>query len=129
MARKDSEHQKKSMSMLFRGKAIFKPLNTGRIDEHVSCVREWIANIFFLAVQSLEKLETNLRARRQPIRIITGHTGWTDDLDFAFRHRTEICKPFTKKYTDPSAPYDGYIEDDDTENGARNTLLGKVAVR
>ena len=47
MARKDSEHQKKSMSMLFRGKAIFKPLNTGRIDEHVSCVREWVANIFF----------------------------------------------------------------------------------
>ncbi len=288
MARKDSEHQKQSMSRLFRGKAIFKPLNTGRIDERVACVREWIANIFFytkngktvmidagynygrlrekmswldidpasiseifithqdtdhvgalerdsdllfkdatiyigeienryltgevrrkvfhgayrlpmvkadnpkrllkdgeivnigdiriecilvpghtwghlvyliddeylftgdtiwfgadggysfistlaednkLAVQSLEKLETNLRARRQPIRIITGHTGWTDDLDFAFRHRTEICKPFTKKYTDPSAPYDGYIEDDDTENGARNTLLGKVAVR
>ena len=45
MARKDSEHQKKSMSILFRGKAIFKPLNTGHIDEHVSCVREWIANI------------------------------------------------------------------------------------
>ena len=288
MARKDSEHQKKSMSMLFRGKAIFKPLNTGHIDEHVSCVREWIANIFFytkngttimidagynyarlqekmgwldldpasirnilithqdtdhvgalerdsellfkdamvyigeienrylagevrrkvfhgayklpmvktdnqktllkdgevfqigdikiecilvpghtwghlvyliddeylftgdtiwfgadggysfistlaednkLAVQSLEKLETNLRARNTPIKIITGHTGWTDDLDFAFRHRTEICKPFTKKYTDPSAPYDGYIEADDTENGARNTLLGKVAVK
>ena len=21
--------------------------NTGRIDEHVACVREWIANIFF----------------------------------------------------------------------------------
>ena len=38
-------------------------------------------------------------------------------------------KPFTKKYTDPPAPYDGYIEDDDTENGARNTLLGKVAVK
>ena len=288
MARKDSEHQKKSMSKLFRGKAIFKPLNTGRIDERVSCVREWIANIFFytkngttimidagynyerlkekmswldidpasirhifithqdtdhvgalerdsellfkdatvyigeienryltgesrrkvihglyklpmvkmdnrkvllcdgevfhvgdikiecilvpghtwghmvyliddeylftgdtiwfgadggysfistlaednkLAVQSLEKLEQNLRARQHPIKIITGHTGWTDDMDFAFRHRAEICKPFTKKYTDPSAPYDGYIEDDDTENGTRNTLLGKVAVR
>ena len=27
--------------MLFRGKAIFKSLNTGHIDEHVSCVREW----------------------------------------------------------------------------------------
>ena len=47
MARKDSEHQKASMSALFRGKAIFKPLNTGRIDGHVACIREWIANIFF----------------------------------------------------------------------------------
>ena len=47
MARKDSEHQKKSMSRLFRGKAIFKPLNTGRIDGRVACVREWVANIFF----------------------------------------------------------------------------------
>ena len=47
MARKDSENQKKSMSRLFRGKAIFKPLNTGWIDEHVACVREWVANIFF----------------------------------------------------------------------------------
>ena len=47
MARKDSEHQKKSMGALFRGKAIFKPLNTGRIDERVACVREWVANIFF----------------------------------------------------------------------------------
>ena len=47
MARKDSDHQKKSMSLLFRGKAICKPLNTGRIDEHVACVREWVANIYF----------------------------------------------------------------------------------
>ncbi len=35
------------MSLLFRGNAILKPLNTGWIDEHVSHVREWIANIFF----------------------------------------------------------------------------------
>ena len=47
MAKKDSENQKKSMSRMFRGRAIFKPLNTGRIDEHVACVREWVANIFF----------------------------------------------------------------------------------
>ena len=284
MARKDSDQQKKSMSMMFRGKAIFKPLNTGRIDEHVACVREWVANIFFytkndvtimidagynyarllekmgwldidpasirhilithqdtdhvgaletdseqlfkdaavyiseienryltgearrrvihglyklpmvkmenkkvllkdrevfrigdikvecllvpghtwghmvyliddeylftgdtiwfgadggysfiamlaednkLAVRSLEKLEKNLRARKGTIKVITGHTGWTDDLDFVFRHRTEICKPFTKKYTDPEAPYDGYIEDDDTEEKARTILLAK----
>ena len=285
MARNDSEDQKRSMSVMFRGKAIFKPLNTGHIDEHVACVREWVANIFFytkngvtvmidagynygrlkekmgwldidpasiehilithqdtdhvgalerdsdllfrdatvyigetenryltgevrrkvlygayklplvktdnrkvflkdgevfrigdikieciqvpghtwghmvyliddaylftgdtiwfgadggysfigtlaednrLAVRSLEALEKNLRARKGPIKIITGHTGWTDDMDFAFRHRTEICRPFLKKYTDPSAPYDGYVEDDDTEDGARNTPLAKV---
>ena len=45
MARKDSDHQKKSMSALFRGRAIFKPLNTGWIDTGVACVREWVANI------------------------------------------------------------------------------------
>ena len=288
MARKDSDHQKKSMSLMFRGKAIFKPLNTGRIDEHVTCVREWIANIFFytkngitimidagynyarlrekmawldidpaaiqhilithqdtdhvgaletdserlfkgaivyigeienryltgetrrkvfhglyklpmvkmenkkvllrdgeiihigdikiecllvpghtwghmvyliddeylftgdtiwfgadggysfiatlaednkLSVQSLEKLEQELRARNKKIKIITGHTGWTDDLDFAFAHRAELCKPFTEKYTDPAAPYDGYIEDDDTEEGARTVPLGKVGTK
>ena len=288
MARKDSDNQKKSMSKLFRGRAIFKPLNTGRIDERVSCVREWVANIFFytkngttvmidagynyarlnekmswlsidpasighilithqdtdhvgaletdseqlfkdatvyigeienryltgetrrkvihglyklpmvktnnkritlkdgevftigdikiecllvpghtwghmayliddeylftgdtiwfgadggysfiatlaednrLAVRSLETLERNLRARNRPLKIITGHTGWTDDLDFAFLHRTELCKPFTKKYVDPTAPYDGYEEDDDTEEKARNTLLGKVKTK
>ena len=79
-----------------------------------------------LAVRSLEKLEKNLRSRNRPLKIITGHTGWTDDLDFAFRHRTELCKPFTKKYTDPSAPYDGYEESDDTEERARTEMLGKV---
>ena len=285
MARKDSDHQKKSMSLLFRGKAIFKPLNTGRIDEHVACVREWVANIYFytknnvtimidagynyarlrekmgwldidpstiqhilithqdtdhvgaletdsellfrdatvyigeienryltgetrrkvfhglyklpmvrmenkkvllrdgeifhigdikiecllvpghtwghmvyliddeylftgdtiwfgadggysfiatlaednkLAVRSLEKLEKELRRRNKPLKIITGHTGWTDDLDFAFLHRKELCKPFAEKYIDPTAPYDGYIEDDDTEESARTVPLGKV---
>ena len=288
MARKDSERQKKGMSRLFRGKAIFKPLNTGRIDERVACVREWVANIFFytkngvtimidagynygrlkekmgwldidpasirhilithqdtdhvgalerdsdllfkdatvyigeiedryltgevrrkvfhgfyklpmvrtdnrrvllrdgeiftigdiriecilvpghtwghmvylvddgylftgdtiwfgadggysfistlaednrLAVRSLEKLEKVLRARKRPVRIITGHTGWTDDPDFAFRHRTELCRPFTRKYADPSAPYDAYVEDDDTEYAARNVPLRKVGMR
>lgn len=285
MARKDSDHQKKSMSLLFRGKAIFKPLNTGRIDEHVACVREWVANIYFytknnvtimidagynyarlrekmgwldidpstiqhilithqdtdhvgaletdseqlfrdatvyigeienryltgetrrkvfhglyklpmvrmenkkvllrdgevfqigdikiecllvpghtwghmvyliddeylftgdtiwfgadggysfiatlaednkLSVRSLEKLEQELRTRNKKLKIITGHTGWTDDLDFAFLHRIELCKPFAEKYTDPAAPYDGYVEDDDTEESARTVPLRKV---
>ncbi len=47
MSKKTSNFQKVAMSLLYRGKEIFKPLNTGRIDEHVSCIREWIANIFF----------------------------------------------------------------------------------
>ncbi len=79
-----------------------------------------------LSVRSLEKLEKNLRARNRKLKIITGHTGWTDDLDFAFRHRTELCRPFTKKYPDPSAPYDGYVEDEDTEEQARSVPLKKV---
>jgi len=288
MARKDSEHQKTSMSMLFRGKAIFKPLNTGWIDDHVACVREWIANIFFytkdgttimidagynyerlrekmgwldidpssihhilithqdtdhvgaletdsdqlfkdatvylseienryitgekrrkvihglyklpmvrmnnerrllqdrqvldiegirvecilvpghtwghmvyliddrylftgdtiwfgadggysflstlaednrLAVRSLEKLEKNIRSRNRSISVITGHTGWSDDLDFVFAHTDDICKPFAKHYTDPEAPYDGYIEDDDTEKKARSVQLARKEAR
>ena len=284
MSKKDSEQQKKFMSALFRGKAIFKPLNTGWIDDHVACVREWVANIFFytkngktimidagynydhlrekmawldfdpssiqdilvthqdtdhvgaleedgelmfknarvyigeienryltgeknrkvlhglcklpavkmgnpktlledgqiffigdikiesilapghtwghmvyliddtylftgdtiwfgadggysfisalaednkLVVHSLKKLEENIRARKRSIAVITGHTGWTDDLDFAFAHRTEICKSFTKRYSDPEAPYDGYEEDEDTEAIARSGRLAK----
>ena len=44
---KATEFQKKEMSRMYRGKEIFKPLNTGWVDEHVACVREWVANIFF----------------------------------------------------------------------------------
>lgn len=284
MARKDSEKQKKFMSRVFRGKEIFKPLNTGWIDEHVACVREWVANIFFytkngrtimidagynyerlgekmgwldidpasiqnilithqdtdhvgaleedsnllfkdatvylseienryltgrvrrkvlygfyklpmvkmdnrrvlltdgqvitidgikiecilvpghtwghmvyliddqylfagdtiwfgadggysfistlaesnqLSVKSLAALERKLKRRTGTIKIITGHTGWTDDLEFAFRHRTELCAPFKKRMHDPNAPYDGYEEEGDTEQNARGIRLIK----
>ena len=47
MSKKATEFQKREMSRMYRGKEIFKPLNTGWIDEHVACVREWVANIFF----------------------------------------------------------------------------------
>ena len=47
LSKKATEFQKKEMSKMYRGKEIFKPLNTGWIDEHVACVREWVANIFF----------------------------------------------------------------------------------
>ncbi len=286
MSRKDTEHQRKTMSLMYRGTQIFKPLNTGRIDEHVSCVREWIANIFFytkngvtimidagynygrlkekmgwldidpshihhilithqdtdhigalekdsdllfmdatvylsetenkyltgekrrkvihglyklpmvqmdnerrllhdgqvldiegikvecilvpghtwghmvyliddtylftgdtlwfgadggysfiamlaesnkLSVQSLEKLEGNLRARNRRIAVITGHTGWSDNLDFVFAHRDKLCSRLHKRVPDPDAPYDGYDESDDTKGKARTVLLAKKA--
>ena len=44
MSRKATEFQKKEMSRMYRGKEIFKPLNTGWIDENVACVRKWAAN-------------------------------------------------------------------------------------
>ena len=47
MSKQATEFQKKEMSRMYRGKEIFKPLNTGWIDANVACVREWVANIFF----------------------------------------------------------------------------------
>lgn len=47
LSKKATEFQKKEMSKMYRCKEIFKLLNTGWIDEHVACVREWVANIFF----------------------------------------------------------------------------------
>ena len=49
MSKKATEFQKREMSKMYRGKEIFKPLNTGWVDERVACVREWVANIFFYA--------------------------------------------------------------------------------
>ena len=80
-----------------------------------------------VAVRNLEKLEANLRARKRRIAVITGHTGRSDDLDFAFAHRDKLCSLFRKRVPDPEAPYDGYIEDDDTEERARTVLLKKKA--
>ncbi len=47
MSKSDSQFQEKVMSRFFRGKGIFKPLNTGHIDDRVSCIREFAANIYF----------------------------------------------------------------------------------
>ena len=43
MSKKATEFQRKAMSRMYRGKEIFKPLNTGWIDKNVACVREWVA--------------------------------------------------------------------------------------
>jgi glyoxylase-like metal-dependent hydrolase (beta-lactamase superfamily II) len=289
MSKKASNFQKVAMSLLYRGKEIFKPLNTGRIDEHVSCIREWIANIFFytkngtsimidagynydrlrekmrwldidpkeinhvlithqdtdhvgalerdsegllrhamlyigeienryltgeairrvmgglyplpqvyidnerkllhdnevfyiadikveaflvpghtlghmvyliddkylftgdtiwfgadggysfinvlavdnnLAKRSLATLEEKLRSKGLQPLVITGHTGWTDDLNWAFAHRDEVCNSLRRKpkVHDPEAPYDGYDEREDTEEKARTVRLEKQLI-
>ena len=47
MSKKATAFQHKFMRWMYRGKGIFNPLNTGWIDEHLACVREWVANVFF----------------------------------------------------------------------------------
>ena len=79
-----------------------------------------------LAKRSLAALEKTLRDRGLQPKIITGHTGWTDNLDFAFAHKDQVCNSLHRqKPHDPKAPYDGYEESDDTETGARSVLLAK----
>lgn len=286
MSKKASEFQEKAMSLFFRGKGIFNPLNTGRIDGHVSCIREFVANIFFytkdgttlmidagynysrlrekmgwlgiepagiehilithqdtdhvgavetdsdllfqharlyigevehryltgekrrkvyygfhtlplvktdnpkillrdgeilsiggiriecflvpghtwghmvyliddaylftgdtlwfgadggysflnvlaednaLAKKSLAALEQKLRARNLHPMIITGHTGWTDSLDFAFAHKDQVCNAWVRqKLPPPGVPYDAYDESDDTKEKAQSILLPKL---
>lgn len=76
-----------------------------------------------LSVQSLARLEQIIKAKQRDIKVITGHTGYSDDLDFAFKHIDKVCKPFSKKFYNPNAPYDGYDESDDTKE---NMKLVKV---
>lgn len=289
MSKKASNFQKKFMSLTYRGKEIFKPLNTGWIDDHVACLREWVANIFFytkngttimidagynydrlkekmgwldiepseiehilithqdtdhvgaverdadglfrdatlyigevenrylkkevrrkvyggwhklpyveidnkkvmlkdgqvlniegikvecimvpghtwghmvyliddaylftgdtiwfgvdggysfinflaenneLAKHSLAELERKLCIKEIFPKVITGHTGWSDDLDFVFAHKDQVCNGMKKqKPHDPAAPYDGYDEREDTEEKARKTRLASVGNR
>lgn len=42
MSKQASKFQKAFMSRMYRGKEIFKPLNTGFVDKHVASIREWV---------------------------------------------------------------------------------------
>ena len=79
-----------------------------------------------LAVRSLGILEQKLKKMCVKPLFITGHTGFTDNFEFAFAHKEKLCSPFKKKVHDPSALYDAYDESDDTERNAKNGFL-KVA--
>ena len=79
-----------------------------------------------LAKKSLSALEQQLRSRKLQPKVITGHTGWSEDLDRVFRYKDKICNSFKKqKPIDPEAPYDGYDERDDTEEKAKNTRIAE----
>ena len=141
MSKKASNFQKKIMSLGYRGKEIFKPLNTGRIDDAYLFTGDtlWfgvdggysfingLAEDNKLAIRSLTALEQKLRERGKNPMIITGHTGWADSLDFAFAHKDKVCNGMRKqKPHDPNAPYDAYEESDDTEEKARSVRLEKA---
>ena len=82
-----------------------------------------------MQVKSLKRLEEIIRGKNLKLKIITGHTGWTDDIDFTFAHIDEICNSLRRKpkVRDPKAPYDGFDESEDTKENARKwTFLEKV---
>lgn len=79
-----------------------------------------------LAVKSLAEFESKLKARGIKPIFLTGHTGWSDDFEFAFRHKDRLCSMFRKRVNDPGAPYDAYDESDDTEQKARTQRIAKV---
>lgn len=79
-----------------------------------------------LGMRSLAALEEKLRQRKLQPMFITGHTGWSDNFDFAFAHRDRFCSPFNRSLYNPDAPYDGYDESDDTEEKAKTQRLPGV---
>lgn len=83
-----------------------------------------------LAVKSLAALKNLLKKRGLRPTVITGHTGWSDDMDFVFAHTDLVCNASKKqKPHDPEAPYDAYDEQDDTEGKARSGWLKKAGTQ
>lgn len=80
-----------------------------------------------LQCKSLQRLKEILEKRNLQLKIITGHTGWTDDFTFAFAQIDEICNSMRRKpkVHDPKAPYDGFDESEDTEENARSGYLAQ----
>ena len=99
MSRKATEFQKVAMSRMYRGTEIFNPLNTGWIDGHVACVREWVANIFFYRKD-----------------------GTTIMMDAGYNYDRLAEKMAWLGI----APYDAYDESDDTRERAQSGFLKGV---
>ena len=80
-----------------------------------------------LQCKSLQRLKEIIEKRNLQLKIITGHTGWTNDFAFAFAHIDEICNSLKRKpkVHDPKAPFDSFDESEDTEENARNGYLAQ----
>lgn len=77
-----------------------------------------------LSRASLLSLKQTLESRHLHPRIITGHTGYTDNMDFAFSKIHKSCNAWVKQRPmDPAAPYDAYVETEDTEENAKSGPL------
>ena len=139
MSKKATEFQRKAMSWMYRGKEIFKPLNTGWIDKNVACVREWVANIFFYrkgdttimvnAGYNYDRLAEKMGwlgiDPKSIHHILITHQD-TDHVGAVEADSDKRCSPFKKRVHDPSAPYDAYDESDDTEENAKSGFLKGV---
>lgn len=80
-----------------------------------------------LSIKSIAALEELLRKRKLHPIVITGHTGWSDDMDFVFAHTDEVCRASKRQRPhDPDAPYDAYDESDDTKEAAQTVRLKKA---
>lgn len=127
------------MSWMYRGKEIFKPLNTGWIDENAACVREWVANIFFYrkgdttimvdAGYNYDRLAEKMGwlgiDPKSIHHILITHQD-TDHVGAVEADSDKRCSPFKKRVHDPSAPYDAYDESGDTEENAKSGFLKGV---
>lgn len=80
-----------------------------------------------MGIKSIKELGEILKNREIKPLVITGHTGYYDDLEWAFRHTDKACDPSKKQEPhDPNAPYDPYEELGDTEENSKGGFLPKV---
>lgn len=106
---------------LFTGDTIWLGPDGGRSFIHA------LAEDNRIAVSSLRRLERRLNERNVSPMVITGHTGYTKNPDFAFRNREQLCNAFLRqKPHDPTAPYDAYDERDDVREKAETARLEPV---
>ena len=64
MSKQDSKNQQKFMSFMFRGKEILKPLNTGYIDERISCIRKYLKLLKQIAMVYLNNQNIHRKNRK-----------------------------------------------------------------